>query len=404
MENITPEQFEELRKLSESALFAANNTWLLNATVLVFMMHLGFAMLEAGFVQPKNIINILFKNTMVICIGLLSYYFIGFGLMYPGDASAGGFFGFAGFGANLPDGYDPLTYAEGKYTYWTEFIFQAMFAATAATIVSGAVAERIKLSAFLGFTIFLVTFSYPITGFWHWGGGWLAKLGFHDLAGCAMIHIVGGTAALVMAVLLGPRVGRYGADGSINVIPENNLPFVAVGVFLLWFGWFGFNGGSVLSADPELVSKVFAVTGLGSAAGAIGALIAAYARFKTYDLTMTLNGILGGLVGITAGADLLSPAQAVFIGFVAGLMVPYVVHMFDLIRVDDPVGATTVHLVGGLWGALAVGIFTEVSFLVQLVGCICVFAFTLVFSFLIGYILQATLGLRVSAEKEKQGL
>ncbi len=404
MENLTVEQYEQLKEIADLALFSANNAWLLNATVLVFMMHLGFAMLEAGFVAPKNIINILFKNTMVICIGLLTYYLFGFGLMYPGDEYAGGFFGFGGFGANLPEGYNSLTYAKGNYTYWTEFIFQAMFAATAATIVSGAVAERIKLESFLIFTTFLVSICYPITGFWFWGQGWLAKLGFHDLAGSTMIHISGGTAALVMAVLLGPRHGKYNEDGTINQMYVNNLPFVAVGVFLLWFGWFGFNGGSVLSAAPETVSKVFAITALGGASGAIGALISAYARFKQYDLVMTLNGILGGLVAITAGADLLTPAAAIFIGFFFGLLVPYLVHMFDLIRIDDPVGATTVHLIGGLWGTMAVGIFTDVSFLVQLVGAICVFAFTLVFSFLIGYILLATLGLRVTVEKEEAGL
>lgn len=404
METISIEQYNELKEIADLALFTANNMWLLNATVLVFMMHLGFALLESGFVQPKNIINILFKNTMVICIGILSFYFVGFGIMYPGEASAGGFFGFAGFGSHIPENYNSLEYANKNYTYWTEFIFQAMFAATAATIVSGAVAERIKLVSFLIFTTFLVSFCYPITGFWFWGGGWLAKLGFHDLAGCAMIHISGGTAALVMALLLGPRIGRYNKDGSINIIPEFSLPFIAVGVFLLWFGWFGFNGGSVLSANPESISIVFAITALGGAAGAIGALISAYIRFKKYDLLMTLNGILGGLVAITAGADLFTPAAAVLIGFFMGLIVPFVVHLFDLIKIDDPVGATTVHLVGGFVGALAVGIFTPVSFIVQLIGCICVFAFTLVFSFLVGYVLKATIGLRVSSEKEKMGL
>lgn len=316
----------------EQGVFTANNTWMLVATALVFIMHLGFSTLEAGLVQRKNVVNILFKNVMIVCIGLLTYYVMGFNLMYPGSDYAGGFFGFAGFGIGMPE--DNLAaYAEGKfdvygaggYTYWTDFIFQAMFAATAATIVSGAVAERIKLGAFLIFATIFVAIAYPIAGMWKWGGGWLNAAGFHDFAGSTLVHAVGGSAALAAVVVLGPRIGKYLPDGKIKPIPGHSMPLATVGVFLLWFGWYGFNGGSVLSADPVGVSLVFVTTSLAAAAGAVGAFFVSYALFKSHDLSMVLNGILGGLVGITAGADLMSPLAAILIGLIAGAIIPFAV-------------------------------------------------------------------------------
>lgn len=390
------------------ALFTANNVWMLVATVLVFIMHLGFASLESGFVQKKNVVNILFKNSMIIAIGLLTYCFIGFNLMYPGGDYAGGFFGFAGFGLSMPEGAaGAMEYADGGYTYWTDFIFQAMFAATCATIVSGAVAERIKLNAFLIFATVFVAISYPITGMWKWGGGWLDAMGFYDFAGSTLVHAAGGAAALAGAMLLGPRKGKYTSSG-IKPIPGHSMPLAAVGVFLLWFGWFGFNGGSVLSADPTAVSLVFVTTALAAAGGAVGAYIASYALFKSHDLSMVLNGILGGLVGITAGADQMGPTAAIIIGVIAGVIIPFSVVMFDRIKIDDPVGATSVHLICGIWGTLAVGIFGAMAglgqILTQLIGTLSICVFSFGFAFGLFYLLKMTIGIRVSEEEELKGL
>lgn len=390
------------------ALFTANNVWMLVATALVFIMHLGFATLESGFVQKKNVVNILFKNSMIIAIGLLTYFIMGFNLMYPG-VNEGGFFGFAGFGLAMPEGAaGAIEYAEGGYTYWTDFIFQAMFAATAATIVSGAVAERIKLEAFLIFATLFVAISYPITGMWKWGAGWLDAAGFYDFAGSTLVHAVGGWAALAAIILLGARKGKYSADGSVKPIPGHSMPLAALGVFLLWFGWFGFNGGSVLSADPILVSLVFVTTSLAAAAGAVGAFVASYSLFKSHDLSMVLNGILGGLVGITAGADLMSPLEAIAIGLIAGVIIPFAVVSFDKLKLDDPVGATSVHLICGLWGTLAVGIFGDLAGLkqlwTQLYGTLSIGVFTFGFAFTVLYILKVTIGIRVSEEDEIKGL
>ncbi len=393
---------------ADNALFTVNNLWILMAAVLVFIMHLGFAALESGFVQRKNTVNILFKNAMIIAIGLLTYFVAGFNLMYPGESFAGGLLGFAGFGISLPEGdAGAIAYAGGNYGYYADFIFQAMFAATCATIVSGAVAERMKLESFLLFTTIFVLICYPITGMWKWGGGWLESLGFYDLAGSTLVHSVGGWGALAGIILLGARKGKY-INNTIKPIPGHSLPLAAVGVFLLWFGWFGFNGGSVLSADPTAVGLVFVTTCLAAAAGAVGAFFVSFLRFKTHDLSMVLNGILGGLVGITAGADVMSPMEAVIIGLVAGAIIPLSVVFFDKLRLDDPVGATSVHLVCGIWGTLAVGIFGDLAgwmqFLYQLAGVAAIGAFTFSFTFLLFYILKVTIGIRVSAETEARGL
>ncbi|HMQ59680.1 MAG TPA: ammonium transporter [Flavilitoribacter sp.] len=393
----------------DQALFTANNIWMLIAAALVFIMHLGFATLESGLVQKKNVVNILFKNTMIVAIGLLTYFIIGFNLMYPGGDFAGKFFGFSGFMLSLPEGdAGAIAYADGHYTYWTDFIFQAMFAATATTIVSGAVAERIKLNSFLIFATIFVAISYPITGMWKWGGGWLNEAGFYDFAGSTLVHAVGGWAALASVLLLGARRGKYGADGKPRAIPGHSMPLAAIGVFLLWFGWYGFNGGSVLSADPMAVSLVFVTTSLAAAAGAVGAFFTSYALFKNHDLSMVLNGILGGLVGITAGADQMGPGDAVLIGLIAGAIIPFAVQFFDRVKIDDPVGATSVHLACGIWGTLAVGIFGNMASLhqlwVQFYGTMSIGIFTFIFAFGLMYILKVTMGIRVSEEEELKGL
>ena len=387
-----------------SEMFTVNNTWMLVATFLVFIMHLGFACLESGMTQAKNTVNILFKNTSVISIGLITYAFVGFNLMYPGDFSIGQFFGFAGVGLDPGAEGNTVAYADGAYTYWTDFIFQAMFAATAATIVSGAVAERIKLGSFLAFTTLYVALIYPIAGSWKWGGGWLDQMGFYDFAGSTLVHSVGGWGALAGVILLGPRLGKY-ANGRIKAIAGHNMPLATIGVFLLWLGWFGFNGGSVLSADPELVSLVFVTTSLAAAAGVIGAMAASWGIQRKPDLTMILNGSLAGLVGITAGADVVSVNAAMLIGFIAGLIVVASVIFIDRAHLDDPVGAISVHLTCGIWGTLAVGIFSaDHSFVTQLIGVAAYGVFSFAAAFVIFYGIKAAAGLRVGENEERSGL
>ena len=385
-------------------MFTANNTWMLVATFLVFIMHLGFACLESGLTQAKNSVNILFKNTAVVSIGLITYAFVGFNLMYPGDFALGQFLGFAGFGLDPGADGNTVAYADGGYTYWTDFIFQAMFAATAATIVSGAVAERIKLSSFLVFTTIYVAFIYTIAGSWKWGGGWLDAMGFYDFAGSTLVHSVGGWGGLAGIIVLGPRLGKYG-NGRIKAIAGHNMPLATIGVFLLWLGWFGFNGGSVLSADPELVSLVFVTTSLAAAAGVIGAMAVSWGIQKKPDLSMILNGALAGLVGITAGADVVSVNAAMLIGFIAGVIVVGSVLFIDRRHLDDPVGAVSVHLVCGVWGTLAVGIFSaDHSLLTQLIGVLAYGAFSFAAALLIFFALKLSMGLRVSADEERLGL
>tara|TARA_S200000501_G_scaffold128592_1_gene121498 strand:+ start:21770 stop:23047 length:1278 start_codon:yes stop_codon:yes gene_type:complete len=382
-------------------MFTINNLWILISAFLVFMMHLGFATLESGLTRSKNTVNILFKNVSIIAIGLLTYALCGFNLMYPGEFN--GFLGFAGFGLTNPSG-NMIDYASGSYTYYTDFIFQAMFAATAATIVSGAVAERVKLSSFLIFSTIYVAFVYPVLGSWKWGGGWLDQLGFYDFAGSTIVHSVGGWAALIGAYLIGPRIGKYTNSG-IKPIMGHNMPLVCIGVFLLWFGWYGFNGGSVLSADPILVSYVFVTTTLSAAGGIIGSMLISWTITKKPDLSMVLNGSLAGLVGITAGADVISPFYAIIVGFISGLLVYIFVVFFDKLKIDDPVGAISVHLICGVWGTLAVGIFcSEYSFVIQLLGVFAYGLTSILFSFILFSLIKYFIGLRVHEEEEIIGL
>ncbi len=390
-------------------LFAANNAWMMLSAGLVFIMHLGFATLESGLTQQKNTVNILFKNTFIVCVGIVTYAIIGFALMYPGDDwIINGWLGVAK-GVYIQTDAAGLTtgYADGNYTYWTDFLFQAMFAATAATIVSGAVAERIKLSSFMVFTTVYVTFVYTIAGSWKWGAGWLDALGFYDFAGSTLVHSVGGWGALLGAFLLGPRMGKY-VNGQVKPIPGHNMPLATIGVFLLWLGWFGFNGGSVLSADPGATSRTLMTTCVAAAAGGLAAMFTSWFVSKKPDLSMGLNGILAGLVGITAGADQMYMWSAFFIGAIAGIIVVFAVFFFDKIQIDDPVGAISVHLVCGVWGTLAVGIFGDMKgmgqFIKQLTGIAAFGVFCGGTSFIIFSAIKATMGLRVSEEEELEGL
>lgn len=385
--------------------FFINNVWVLIGGMLVFMMHLGFAGVESGLSRAKNCTNILFKNLMVPPIGFLTYAAFGFALMYPGDAwHLGHVFGFAGFGLNPPEG-DPYAY-NGAFTYWTDFFFQGMFAATSATIVSGAVAGRTKLNAFLLFTLVFVSLVYTLVGSWGWGGGWLADLDFHDFAGSTFVHSVGGWAALAGAIIVGPRIGKF-VNGVSRPIMGHNMPLATIGVFLLWFGWFGFNGGSVLNADAESISFVLVTTMLGASAGIVGAALTSSIVLRKPDLSMTLNGCLAGLVSITAGADCVSWGSAILIGLVGGIVVVLSVLLVDKIRIDDPVGAISVHLVCGIWGTIAVGIFTTnpaYTFGVQLLGAVAAGAVAFPCAFVIFYAIKKTLGLRVAEETELRGL
>ena len=385
-------------------MFTVNNTWMMVATFLVFIMHLGFAMVETGLTRAKNSVNILFKNTAIPAIGLLTYTLIGFVLMYPGEWIVEGVIPkITSLGLSLPEGGNTSAYNEG-YTYWTDFLFQGMFAATAATIVSGAVAGRVKLGPFLIFSTVYVALVYPFVGSWVWGGGWLAEKNFHDFAGSTLVHSVGGWGALAGIILLGPRIGKY-VNGKVKAIMGHNMPLLTIGVFLLWLGWFGFNGGSVLSADPGAVSYVLVTTSLAAAAGIMGSMLCSWIVQKQPDLTMVLNGCLAGLVGITAGADVVSIKAAIIIGLICGAIAVISVMVFDRIKLDDPVGATTVHLVCGILGTLFVGVFSkDYSIGVQALGVLAYGAVCFPAAFIIFLVLKLTVGIRVSKEEELKGL
>ncbi len=405
--SVHAEDFKTLEEFQAMPLaypkFMVDNLWILISAALVFIMHLGFATLETGLTRQKNTVNILFKNLFIISIGIVSYALTGFNTMYPGDFNGflaiKGMIGFDGDVANLTNQY-------ADYTYWADFIFQAMFAATAATIVSGAVAERVKLSGFMLYATILVAFIYPIAGSWKWGGGWLDGMGFYDFAGSSIVHAFGGFAALAAVIILGPRAGKY-VDGEIKPILGHSMPLATIGVFLLWLGWFGFNGGSVLSADPGLVSIVFVTTSLAAAVGCLAAMVTSQIFLKKPDVTMALNGILAGLVGITAGADTVTWTGAMIIGLVAGIIVVFSIVIIDRIKIDDPVGAISVHGICGIWGTIAVGIFStnpEHSFSTQLIGTLSYAAFAFVVSLILALLAKATFGFRVDEDEEYEGL
>ncbi len=399
----------------DAGVYRTNNIWILIGAALVFLMHLGFACLESGLCRSKNCVNILTKNVAVICIGVLSYFAWGFNAMYPGDWTITNFFAF-GAPFTVDEAGKTAAYYDGSYTAYTDFIFQAMFAATCVTIVSGAVAERVRLLPFLIFAAIFVTFCYPITGSWKWGGGWLNEMGFHDFAGSSVVHGVGGFAALAGVLLLGPRVGKFRADGSVSPIPGHSMPLATAGALLLFLGWFGFNGGSVLSADEAAVSYVFVTTGLAGCAGGVLGLTTSWLVFGKPDLSMTLNGILAGLVGITAGADVISPPFAILVGAIAGTLCVFAVLFFDKLRIDDPVGAISVHGVCGIFGTLAVGIFGDSAairelypdgspgIVTQLIGTVVICVTGFVLSLAVFGILKVAVGIRVSAAEETEGL
>ena len=388
---------------------AADTIWVLIGAFMVFFMQPGFAMVETGFTRAKNAGNIVMKNFMDLCLGSIVFWIIGFGLMFGTDI--GGLLG-------TPDFFVQNDYG-ASYPSWAFFIFQTVFCATAATIVSGAMAERTKFSVYCMYSILISAIIYPISGHWIWGGGWLAEMGFHDFAGSTAVHMVGGVAALVGAKILGPRIGKYNADGSVNAIPGHSLTLGALGVFILWFGWFGFNGGSTVCAtgDDVLTSmgRIFVTTNLAAAAAATATMFLTWLRYGKPDVSMTLNGALAGLVAITAGCDTVSVPGSFAIGIIAGIVIVFAVEFFDqVLKIDDPVGAISVHGVCGALGTLLVGVFAVDGgllygggtdlLLIQATGVISVAAYIGIVMTFVFQIIDKTIGLRVTAREEIAGL
>ena len=379
--------------------YVLDTIWLLISGAFVMWMAAGFAMLEAGLVRSKNTTAILTKNITLYSVACIAFYLVGYNLMYgEGNAVMGSGFALSGTSSE-------------SHSLLSDFFFQVVFVATAASIVSGTLAERIRFWPFLAFTLVLTAFIYPIQGHWSWGGTALGGLmdGFSDFAGSTIVHSVGGWAALAGAILLGARKGKYGPDGKVNAIPGSNLPLATLGTFILWLGWFGFNGGSQLAlgskGDADAISAVFANTNIAACAGAVVAMILTQLLYKKVDLTMVLNGALSGLVAITAGPDYPSMGLAMLIGGIGGALVVYAVPMFDKLKIDDPVGALSVHLVNGIWGTLAVGIFKpDASLGAQIMGILCVGAFVFGTSFVVWFALKLIMGLRVSEEEEFSGM
>jgi len=417
--------------------FVTSNLWIILAGCLVFIMHLGFACVESGLTRAKNTVNILFKNTMIVMIGIVMYGICGWLIMYPGGWIVEGVFAFdfgiqGGAKGDIMSN-SPAYLGGTPYTVWADFFFQAMFAATCCTIVSGAVAGRVKLLPFLIFCVLFSGILYPITGSWEWGGGWLNGIGetagtddgigpfglpeFADFAGSTLVHAVGGAGALAGALLLGPRLGKYAKDGTVQPIPGHSMPLVAIGVFLLWFGWFGFNGGSELSADPAGVSWVIVTTTFAACGGGIACAATSWIMGGKPDLTMALNGILAGLVGVTAGPDVCNWIGALVIcGMIPGVLCYFSVLFFDKLKIDDPVGAISVHGVCGIYGTLAVSFspilfggngesaFSAGQFMIQLIGTVACFGLAFIFALVVFGALKAVMGIRVNEAEEIEGL
>jgi ammonium transporter, Amt family len=390
--------------------YALDTFYFLICGVLVMWMAAGFSMLEAGLVRSKNTAEILTKNIALFAIACTMYLLVGYYIMY--SSSAGGFLPNLGFLIGAENSVDAVTAGGDDAPYYSmrsDFFFQVVFVATAMSIVSGAVAERMKLWAFLAFAVVMTAFIYPVSGYWTWGGGWLSEVGYSDYAGSGIVHLAGAAAALAGVIVLGPRKGKYGKDGSIHAIPGANMPLATLGTFILWMGWFGFNGGSELKLaavdSANNVAQVFVNTNAAAAGGVIAALILAKLWFRKADLTMALNGALAGLVAITA--DPLSPTalSATIIGAIGGIIVVAAIVTLDKVKLDDPVGAISVHGVVGIWGVLAVLLNNDgASFGAQIIGIVGIFAWVFLASLVVWLILKAIMGIRVSEEEEYEGV
>jgi len=393
--------------------YALDTFYFLVCGALVMWMAAGFAMLEAGLVRSKNTAEILTKNISLYAIACIMYMLMGYTIMYPGDAAVNAYWpGFGGMlGMTDNSVADVLAGGDGApyYSVLSDFFFQVVFVATAMSIVSGAVAERMKLWAFLAFSVVMTGFIYPIQGYWKWGGGFLDQLGFNDFAGSGVVHLAGATAALAGVLLLGARRGKYGANGQINPIPGANMPLATLGTFILWLGWFGFNGGSQLTisgvSDANAVALVFVNTNAAAAGGVIAALLTARVLFGKADLTMALNGALAGLVAITAEPSAGSPLASTLVGAIGGVLVVFSIITLDKLKIDDPVGAISVHGTVGIWGLIAVA-FTnsDATLSAQLIGMVTIFGWVFVTSFIVWAIIKMVFGIRVSEEEEYQGV
>ena len=392
-------------EVSAETAFVFNTFLFVFSGVLVMFMALGFSMLEAGFVRKKNTSAILLKNIALYSVAGIMFYLIGYSLMYV-DVS--GWIG--SLSGAFYDTADDLTVAteEGGYSLASDWFFQMVFCATAISIVSGACAERIKVWPFIIFAAFMTGIIYPIYGSWTWGGGWLTEMGFSDFAGSTIVHSVGGWAALTGCLILGPRAGKYGSDGKITPIAGANMPLACLGTFILWFGWFGFNGGSQLAlgsaADASAMSIVVVNTNIAACGGVVAAIILSQLMYKKIDLSIALNGAIAGLVAITAGPDLSNHFLSMIVGAIGGILCTIAIPMLDKMKIDDVVGAISAHLVAGIWGTLAVGIFGSGDFLVQLIGIVAAGVLVVPLSGVFFYILKGTIGLRVSEETEASGL
>jgi Amt family ammonium transporter len=393
--------------------YALDTFYFLVTGALVMWMAAGFAMLEAGLVRAKNTAEILTKNVVLYAIACIMYMLMGYNIMYPGDAFAGGFI--PGFDLSFMFGGDNsvedvlASNGDTYYSGMSDFFFQVVFVATAMSIVSGAVAERMKLWAFLVFAVVMTGFIYPMQGYWKWGGGFLDAAGFSDFAGSGVVHLCGASAALAGVLLLGARKGKYTADGRVNAIPGANMPLATLGTFILWLGWFGFNGGSELVVsnieEANAVAAVFVNTNAAAAGGVVAALITARLLFGKADLSMTLNGALAGLVAITAEPLTPTPLEATLVGAVGGLLVVFAIITMDKVKIDDPVGAISVHGVVGMWGLIAVPLTNaETHFGSQLMGLGVIFAWTFVASLITWFIIKLVMGIRVSEEEEYEGV
>jgi Amt family ammonium transporter len=383
--------------------YAVDNFALLMCAVLVLFMQAGFALVEVGFNSSKNVVNIMFKNLVDMCVGVLIYWVIGFSIMY-GASQFGGFMGWSGFGIST----EAPVAAPGALNPQVDFLFQVAFAATAATIVSGAVAGRIKFSAYLIYTVFISGLVYPISGFWQWGGGWLYQMGFHDFAGSLVVHAVGGFAGLAGAIVLGPRIGRFAKDTPKHVFAPHNYALGTLGVFILWIGWYGFNPGSQLAfvgqSNTDAVMMIAVNTTLAAAAGAVAALVLSWFIIKKPDLGSTLNGALAGLVSITANCNAVTNSEAMIIGAVGGVLVVLGMMLLERLKIDDPVGAWPVHGLCGVWAGIAAAIFGGYSLTTQIIGSVAISAWAFVLCFALFAVLRAMGQLRVSPEEEEVGL
>ncbi len=405
-------------EVSAETAFVFNTFAFLVSGFLVMWMAAGFAMLESGLVRTKNTATICLKNIALYSVAGIMYYVVGYNLMYVDVSGYIGSFGlFYNAGAAETDligaGGDATAeqvaaVVDNGYSVMSDWFFQMVFVATAASIVSGTLAERIKFWPFMIFVVILTAFLYPIQGAWTWGGGWLSEMGFSDFAGSTIVHSVGGWAALVGAIILGPRKGKFGADGSVHPMPGANLPLATLGTFILWLGWFGFNGGSQLALgsalDAAAMAIVYVNTNLAACAGVVAAVILTQLIYKKIDLTMSLNGAIGGLVAITAGPDLQHHGVALIVGGIGGALVVFAVPLMDKLKIDDVVGAISAHLVAGIWGTLAVAIFGAGDLVVQIIGIVAVGAFMIITSGIVWYALKLTVGLRVDEEAEEMGL